>query len=447
MPTKTMPTYLPRLLLVAAALTTSAVAADSVDLRQAITLGLDNSYSVRALEERIQARELSIAFNESQLKTQVTLSASGAFSHNRNYDNASSSVQSNDVWPFSGSLSATYPLYTSAILQQLSLDGSELAKAKLERQQERLAVIDSVFKYYLSILELHDSISLQQSLLEALRSRELDTQIRLDNGVGNRLDLIQIEADLAVAEAQLLELEADLAANYLAMEQLTGSSLERLRALRADAELPKLSNADSGFWRNISRGANIELLVLQQSLNSARESARLVEKSYAPSLSAFARLDPGMNYQDSEFQESSSASVGISFSYSLHDSGKRSADIARSLAEVRELERSLEAQQQLIDISIDQLVQVLRAQTQVIAARARSRDSAEEQLNSSKISYANGVGDINQILDAENELQQAANSFNQSVYSYLRNYFDLLNTSGQIDLEQLSVFYELLEQS
>ena len=442
-----MPTYLLRLLLAVCALATSAVAADSVDLRQAITLGLDNSYSVRALEERIQARELSVAFNESQLKTQVTLSASGAFSHNRNYDNASSSVQSNDVWPFSGSLSATYPLYTSAILQQLSLDGSELAKAKLERQQERLAVIDSVFKYYLSILELHDSISLQQSLLEALRSRELDTQIRLDNGVGNRLDLIQIEADLAVAEAQLLELEADLAANYLAMEQLTGSSLERLRALRADAELPELGNADSGFWRNISRGANIELLVLQQSLNSARESARLVEKSYAPNLSAFARLDPGMNYQDSEFQESSSASVGISFSYSLHDSGKRAADIARSLAEVRELERSLEAQQQLIDISIDQLVQVLRAQTQVIAARARSRDSAEEQLNSSKISYANGVGDINQILDAENELQQAANSFNQSVYSYLRNYFDLLNTSGQIDLEQLSVFYELLEQS
>ena len=426
-------------------LSTGLAANETINLRQAVESGLDNSYSVRVIDERIRSQEFTIAYDESQLKTRVNLSASGSFRHNRNYNAGSDSVDSSNVWPLSGSLNVNYPLFTTAILQQLSLDASELARIKLEREQQRLEVIGQVMDYYLTILELHDNIDLQQSQLQSLRSRERDTQLRLDNGVGNRLDLIEIEADLAVQEATLLELQASLSANYLALEQITGAAIERIYPLKTDIDLPTPASLEPGYWRNASRNANIDLLILRQSLNSQRESVRLVEKGYLPSLSAFASFDPGMNYQDSEFQESTSASVGLSFSYSLHDSGQRQADISRALAQVRELEESIKAQQQAIDIQIDLLTPKLGAQSDVIAARARSQSAAQEKLRSTQISYENGISNINDLLDAENELQQAGNAYNQSLYNYLRDYFDLLNISGRVNLRRLEVFYQLLD--
>ena len=429
-------------LLAALALWASPAAAEDLNLAQAVELGLENSHSIRAVDERVQARQFDAAYNESQLKLQVQLNASAEYSHSRS--ESAGDLTKTDSWPLRSSASASYPLYTTKILQQLSLDASELARAKLERRQTWLQVVNQVFNYYLDILELHDGIDLQRSQLETLGNRQRNVQLRLDNGVGSRLDLIEIEADLVVGEASLLELEAQLGANYSALEQITGVSIERLYALRADLQLPEPISSEVGYWREAGLRANVDLLLTRQSLTSAQEQARLVEKSYLPDLSAFASFDPGMNYQSGEFRENTSASLGLSFSYQLYDSGQKRADVARALAQVRELEQSLSAQQQELDISVNQLVQTLNAQQDVVAARVRSAGVAEEKLRATQISYENGISALEDLLSAQSEQQEADNAYNSSVYSYLRNYFELLELSGSINLERLELFYDLL---
>ena len=113
----------------------------------------------------------------------------------------------------------------------------------LEDQSEeeyyyQLAVLlTDVADRYFSVMQARDALESIASEIEALRSQFEQVQNLFDRQLAQVTDLYQVQASLAAAEAQQLQLEADLALSRESLRSISGLEIGPLLQRREDIEI------------------------------------------------------------------------------------------------------------------------------------------------------------------------------------------------------------------
>ena len=431
------------LLLLLACSAPSPAWTETVGLKTAIYQGLKNNHELAALHAQVEQARFTMAINEGALGLQVSAQVNSSLNADRNDDG--SGLTEKHYLNVSGALALTYPLYAPESNQQLAVDTATIRELELRLEENELSVIEEVFDIYINILSQHDQLRTLKAELDTLSTQQQNIQTRFENGTGNQLELIEIQADYRLLQANLLEAEVQQQNHYSDLNILTGLNAQQVYLLKSDVELPQLVADTIEYWRDKAQSNNANLRILRQAVQTATEKSTLTRKRYGLTVDATAQWQPGWNYEHTDFYENGSRNLGFSFAYPLYTNGVKQADYQQAAAASSIAREELSAAQQDIDRTIYRLVQLLLAQQEIVTARALAIDAQRERLRATQIGIENSIRNRTELLDVQRALFQSERDYYVAIYQYLSDYFRLLRHSGSIEEDDdMTVFYTML---
>lgn len=336
--------------------------------------------------------------------------------------------------PRDATVTITQPIYQGGRLKALKRQ----AKAGIMAARERLRNAEqtttlSSATAYADVIRDEEIAKIRRDTLRILARQQQAAEDRYDVGEGTTTDIFQAQARLADAEIGLAQAEGQLASSRARYTRLIGHSPTVLEAIPA-LNVPK--TVDDAV--EIARVNNPQLRALTRDFDASFEAIKIAEAAGKPSLalSGSAGAERGQLFGLSRRED---ASLALQLRVPLYAGGgnqsrERQAALTRDRLyyEVIETERAVdEAVRQLWANRAASVISLAEARAQEAATRAAFDGVKDEQLF--------GQRDLLDVLNAENEWQNAR----AQVVTARRNIqiatFRLLNVMGVFDARHLSL--------
>ncbi|MBI3593704.1 MAG: efflux transporter outer membrane subunit [Nitrospirae bacterium] len=317
---------------------------------------------------------------------------------------------------------------------------SEAARANLlatefNRESVKLALISEVARGYFNLRALDAKVAVTRTTLSS-RLVSLNLQrLRYEAGLASELELRQVEAETAAAEALLPTLENQLGQQETALSVLLGRTpreivnlpVERgsaLEALTVPPPVPAGLPSDLLEFRPDIRQAEQQLVAANARIGQAKAA-------YFPSISLTGFLGgESPNLTDLFSAPAAVWQVSSSVSQKIFDAGRTGSNVEAAKARQREM---LAAYQSAIQNAFRDTLNALVAQRksrETLEAEFKRAKALESALNLAKIRYDNGVASQLDVLDAERGLLDAELSRIEAQRAQLAATVDLFKALG-----------------
>lgn len=407
-----------RLILLAAAsatllLNSPRALAETLTLRDAVELALQNQPSLSSAKIRIEAAELDVEAVE--LSTNPTLALSGSVA------TGASQPPSllEPTWRVGANLIGSWRLYDfgKQAAQRTAAQAQATAVRASLTQAER-ALLTQVELAYADVIGAASQAEVAATTTAA-EARHLDEAERFVKAeVRTAIDVAQAKARFA--KAQVAEVRAQ---NAIAIAR---ASLERAigMELGADVELTTtwpeaMAGEDAPVAALIDEAINQDpdLAALAAQANAAVASRDSVRTSLRPTLSASASAGLGTG---GLYNEAPSGSVdwsaGLSLSWQLYDGGSRDIQLRDAALSIRSVDASRDAR--LIELRYN----ITAARISIDGAKAQQRalvastEAASEQLRLAEARFSAGLGTATELADAQDALTTARGDVTDAAY-------------------------------
>jgi multidrug efflux system outer membrane protein len=289
---------------------------------------------------------------------------------------------------------------------------AELLATQFNRDAVRLALIAEVSRGYFNLRSLDAQVAItKRTVSTRLDSLALQRQ-RFEAGVASELDLRQVEAEAAAAQALLPVLETQLARQETALSVLlgrspraiVGSAPERgaaIEALTVPPAVPAGLPSDLLEHRPDLRQAEQQLIAANARIGQAKAA-------YFPSIS----LTGLLGGESTKLADLFSAPARIwqvsgSAAQTVFDAGRTGSRVKAAKArEQQALAQYQSAIQNAFRDTLDALVAQRKARETLDAEQARV-NALQSALSHARLRYENGVTSLLDVLDAERGLLAA----------------------------------------
>lgn len=281
-----------------------------------------------ALENNIQIKRqaLNTAYNENQLNQALSdrlpnlnagVSNNYSFGRSLNNDNVYEDVNSTQL---NGYLSTNVTLFNGFILQN-TIDQSnlELQASLMDLEKAKDDIILNISAFYLEILFAEELIEVAKAQIDITQQQIDRTEQLVNAGSLARGALLEIEAQMAREELQLVNDQNRLQLAYVDLYQLLELPIEK----SFEIEKPKLPeiNADVTMANSFNVFTNAikmrpEIKAAQLRVESAQKQLEIAKGQRLPSLSF------GANYNNQYFNVISSDLPQLSFSEQLKSNSR-----------------------------------------------------------------------------------------------------------------------------
>ena len=287
-----------------------------------------------------------------------------------------------------------------------------LLRSQFNREAVRLALIADVAKSYFSLRALDAQVAITRRTISTRQASTALQRMRFEAGVASELDLRQVEAEAAQAQALLPAIELLLAAQETALGVLLGRSPRAIvgQPVERGAALDALTVPPS-----VPSGLPSEMLERRPDLRQAEQSlvaanARIgqAKAAYYPSISLTgffggesATLSNLFNAQALTWQFAGSAAQTV------FDAGRIESQVG--VAEARQqlaLAQYQSAIQNAFKDTLDALVAQRKARETMEAEQLRI-DALQSAMKLAQLRYDNGISSLLDVLTAERALLDA----------------------------------------
>ncbi|WP_084005037.1 TolC family outer membrane protein [Gilvimarinus polysaccharolyticus] len=310
-------------------------------------------------------------------------------------------------------------------LTQMLFDGFRVAGQvnHLEgaRQVRYLELLDAVDNLALESFVVAEDLVRYRTLLKLARANyqehlNVQSQIgdRVDQGVGRRADLDQVDGRVALAESNLLVEAAnlhDVTAKYL---RIVGD-LPPASLVPSDLQSEPLPNSVKDLLYAAYRG-NPGFHAAIKNIAAAQATVRTQRSGYYPRVELRARYGTQQNlgvFDDrtnpSDFGDE--GAIELAFTYNLFSGGSDRAAVNRSLSELN----TAKDQRDVACVNLRQTTQIAYNNTRSLAERLVSLNQHREASDRVRRAYSEqfqiGQRTLLDLLDAENEYFQSSRSY------------------------------------
>ncbi|WP_370659690.1 TolC family outer membrane protein [Massilia polaris] len=426
----------------------SAGSASAISLQQAYQAALANDPSYR----------MNFFENESGKENRIIGRAallpniSGSYSANR--------VRADVTQETLGKENVTHPRYTSrsavAQLRQPLINFEAYARyrqgiAQAGESAERFetnkdAVAVRVVSAYVDALYARDQLKLVKAERDAF-SEQMKVNNRLfDKGEGTRTDMLETQARLDLAEAQVLEAEDALTAARTTLEGVIGMPAGELDSLSASFKIDPLSPASFDEWRATSLANNPDLKAARLAVEVAHQEVNKSRAGHAP------RLDLVASYSknDSETltqlnQETVNRTVGIQLNVPIYSGGQISAVSRQAVATRERAKADLDRRTSLVLVELRKAHSVVLSSVARVDALVKAVGSGKLLVTATEQSIKGGVRINLDMLNAQQQLVASERDLAQARYGYLLGLLRLKAASGTLtdgDVYQVAKYFE-----
>lgn len=418
----------------------TSIALGLLQAYEAATLNDSNLRSARAQadvvgERLVQAKAQllpNVSFNASRFKNDLT----------RTQPNILGQETSSDDRYLSDSqtLQIRQPLYRPAI--GIGVDQARYqvddAQAVLARESQNLGV--RVAESYLQVLLAQDRVHLLGAQEKLARQQVDAAQKRLKAGQGIRTDIDEALARLDLLLAQELEAEQALQGARLQLQMMVQQPVESVQALVPE-RLPfsTFGAPDVQSWMQRAEQSSPEIKALRARVQAAAEDVKRAQAGHKPTLDAIVQLTKSRSENVTSPQSSYiNRQVGLQLNVPLYSGGAVQSAVRQALAEQLRLEESLESVRRDLSVRVQKEWRGVTEGVRRTQALAQAVASAEQVVISVSRSFEGGVRTVLDVLNAEQQVQQARRDLAEARYTYVVSRLRLLSLAGELDARQFA---------
>ncbi|MGB0862404.1 MAG: TolC family protein [Saprospiraceae bacterium] len=317
----------------------------------------------------------------------------------------------------------------------VGLEAAKLYKdfAGLQVKQAEKEVKDKVVDAYVSTLIFEVTKKTFDDNIKNLTGLIKETKELYKEGFAEQLDVDRLEYSLQSIKTEL--------ANLNRQEEQVKNLLKFTMSYPLDQDIQLVDNIDMLLVNEFAL-ANDEALdlnnrpelnVLNKSLDLQALDIKQYQRGYLPNLAAFASYQysvQGNNLFDNPPSFPMSL-VGLQLNVPIFDGFEKRAKIERarvsqekSLNQKKDLVRAINLEVETARISYTNAFER-------VGNSKKSVELAQKIYDTTKTKYKEGVGSSFELIQAESELYQSQNSYQQALYDYLKSKADLKKALGK----------------
>jgi protease secretion system outer membrane protein len=419
--------------------------AGAITLQQAYEAALKNDPTYKmSFYDKESAKENRV-IGRAYLLPQV----SASFSTSRNVTDIDATQQGYDL---NGNLvnyqDVTHPRYLSRSstvqLRQpiLNLDGvARYRQGKVQAEQGAAAyeaagddVAVRVASAYMDALFAEDQLALSKVSRDMYKEQKQVNNHLFEKGEGTKTDMVETQARLDIAEAQVTEAEDNVVAVRETLAGIIGMDPGKLDELREGFNPVALQVGSFEDWATLAREHNHELAAARLAVESAHLEISKQKAGHYPRIDFIASYDKGNAESINTYNQNTvDRAIGVQVNIPIYQGGAISASTRQAADAYGHAQSDLDARTSKVMVELRKAHSIVVSSVRKIEALEKAVASSKELMKATEQSIKGGVRINLDLLNAEQQLYTTQRDLAQARYSYLIGLLRLRAAAGTLD--------------
>ncbi len=415
-------------------------AQQTLTLRDAVNYAVENSSNVRRSKLEIQGGKYKTQEVRAQALPQIT--GNGGLTYNPIIGQlvvGDQSFQLGRKWNANGGVQLNQQLFNQQVFTGLKAAKTSELYYLLNENLTEEQIIEQVANTYYQVLVNRQQRNVIDTNIKNVRVVERIILNQYQNGLAKKIDVDRIKVNLTNLENQrdqvinaVTQLENQLKF-YMGMPVETQIELPATELTEVKS-MPTL--ADTVDLRGRTE---IKLLDVQRELLGLQKKAYISE--YYPTLSLTANYSStGQSDKFDLFKRKSNSSafwydasaIGLTLRVPIFDGFATRSRVRQANIEILKAEEDRRETTNALNLAYENAKIALRNSINTINSQRQNVQLAEEIYQSTQNNYNNGLAALTDLLDTENALTEAQNSYTQALLNYKIAEIQLVKSNGNI---------------
>lgn len=413
-------------------------------LHTLITTALEHDPQLRTAYKEFLADQEETALARSRFLPEVSFSAGYRYEDSDNiYTDPDSGFYDPNMERSSGRLGDDYlrlnvsqRLFDWKIVGESRRARAYVSESELRYTQAQQQLVLRIGEAFLDALYRAQQVHLSENRLEALEFKYSQVRRQHELGIGDRLDMLEVQAHRDMASADLVQAQSLLRDARTRVESITGTPLDIPSAWLEAAHLvePFPQSSELDLWIEQVTN-NLEYRISQLRTEQTRASLSSAKAERYPTINL--SLSYEERSSDDPFRERNDKVASLDLSVPLYRGGWTSAQVRRNSAK-------LQANMARVDATIDeatQQIKIAHARVASLAERLRalsqSRQSSELYLQAAERGEVLNLRSQVEVLDARARLVDVQLQLAEALNQYLQADLELHYHIGSLMPERM----------
>ena len=394
------------------------MSANALSLREAAEVALQNNPSLQRTARSIEIAEENLKIAKSEKGISVSSSSS------LNVAKTEGNVHSET---FSGRVSASLTLYngnkTDAQIKSAEID---IQTAWLDFQKAQDDLVYNVAIAYVDALENLATAKVNLQSEENLAEHEHNIALLYDAGSKAKIDLLRAQVETTNAGQTTAKSYADYEVSLVKLATLM--SINAITNLELDDVKTSLELVDLENFLSLADENRQDLKADALKIERGELQIEIARAAKRPTVSA--QAGTGFSAARDSWHPTPDASIGVSASWNIFDSGKTRAQIQAAEIELERLRLAMQNDTQAVHEDVITAYKNLKIAVIRLRTTQKAVELAEEERYIAKEKYNAGEGIFLDILDSENSLATAKKNHVSALYDVARYRLSLAHAMG-----------------
>lgn len=419
--------------------------AQQFSLKQCIDYGLRNHLSVVVAQNNIEqsrqkARESLSAYLpqvtfstglDDNLKLQSTVIPAGAFGKGSPEQTVSFGTKFNS----SSSAQLDQQIFNEALLVGIKASEPNKQLALMNKQANDEDIIYNVANAYFQIIVLQKQLDLQQDDKSRYQKLLEVAQLRFNQGVAKKADLMQVQVNLNNVISQIATTQNNLSYSYSVLKNNIGMPQSAQLDLTDTSRWLQLTPVRNMPVERFDYSSTTPYLQQQAQISLYDFNRKNIKAGFIPTVSMYARYGAngfGNNIGDTYNRFFDYSAVGLKLSWNIFTGYRRDAQYKEATIDYENALHNLKLNEQRQDLQFQNSVVSIKRTDSTISINRDNLQLAREVYENASLSYQQGASDLSGLLNAETSYRDAQNNYLQSLLDYYRAQLDLNKSAGTL---------------
>jgi protease secretion system outer membrane protein len=337
-----------------------------------------------------------------------------------------------------GGLTLRQPLYSPDGIARYreGMAQSDYSESQFSARKQELVI--RLVGSYVDALYAGDLLNLANAQRDTFAEQKQANDRMFKLGEGTRTDMLETQAKLDLAEAQLIEANDNRATNFQALAAIVGSDVNQLDGLSDNFQARPLQPAAFEDWKQLALQHNPDIQTQRYAVEVAQQEVYKNRAGQLPHVDLVASVTKDKaDTIDTYTTNSNVGSLGVQLTVPIYSGGSVSAATRQASANYEKAKTDLEDKinQTLLDLHKQHYAAL--SSLAKIDALVKSVNSAKLLITATRQSIKGGVRVNLDLLNAEQQLYLAQRDLAQARYGYLLADLKLRADAGVLSIDNI----------
>ncbi len=337
-------------------------------------------------------------------------------------------------WNASGGIDVSQLLFDGQVFVGLIARSVVLDYYKKTTELTQEQIKANIYKIYYQLAVGKKQVGSLDANIERFEKLLNDTKEIYKNGFAEKLDVDKVTVQLNNLKTEKVKVENSLAVGNSGLKFLLG--MPQKDELVLTDSLNEAELKDNILEQNYNYNDRKEMQLLGIAQKLGEYNVRRYKLSKIPTIAAFASYSKNAQRSSFNFFNNgdwfTTSIVGFKMAIPIFDGNSRNAHIQQSRYELQKTKNNIEQLKQSIDYDVEQSKRKMTSALLTVDNQKKNIELAEKVYNTTKLKYEQGLGNNQEIYNAQTELKVAQTNYYSALYDAINAKTDWLKAAGKL---------------